>query len=43
MVYDKLSKRKKAIESYRKCIKLKNFSNAMDKAEKYLERSYSEF
>ena len=43
MVYDKLSKRKKAIESYRRCIKLKNFSNAMDKAEKYLERSYSEF
>ena len=42
MVYDKLSRRKKAQQSYRKCIKLKNFSIAMKKAEKYLERSYSE-
>ena len=42
MVYDKLNVREKAKESYRKCIELKNFSIAMKKAEKYLERSYSE-
>ncbi len=42
MVYDKLSKRIKAKQSYRKCIELKNFSIAMKKAEKYLERPYSE-
>jgi tetratricopeptide (TPR) repeat protein len=42
MVYDKLSKRIKAKQSYRKCIELKNFSIAMKKAEKYLERSFSE-
>ena len=43
MVYDKLNVREKAKESYRKCIELKNFSIAMKKAEKYLERSYSAF
>ena len=42
MAYDKLSKRIKAKQSYRKCIELKNFSIAMKKAEKYLERSFSE-
>ncbi len=42
MVYDKLNVRGKAKESYRKCIELKNFSIAMKKAEKYLERSFSE-
>ncbi len=42
MAYDKLSKRKKARKSYLKCIELKNLSIAMKKAEKYLERSYSE-
>ena len=42
MAFDKLSKRKNAIESYQKCVKLKNFSNAVKKAEKYIERSYSE-
>ena len=42
MAYDKLSMRIKAKQSYRKCIELKNFSIAMKKAEKYLERSFSE-
>ena len=42
MAYDKLSKRIKAKQSYRKCIELKNFSIAMKKAEKYLERPFSE-
>ena len=42
MAYDKLSKRDKALESYNNCIELNNFSIAMDKARKYLKRSYSE-
>ena len=39
---DKLGKRNDAIESYKSCIELDNFSIAMQKAKKYVKRSYSE-
>ena len=42
MLYDKLGKRNDAIESYKSCIELDNFSIAMQKAKKYVKRSYSE-
>ncbi len=42
MAHDKLNQRDEAKVSYKNCIDVDNFSSAMVKAKKYLERTYSE-
>ena len=41
MANDKLDRRSKARESYNNCIKLENFSMAIELSEKYLKQPYS--
>ena len=41
MANDKLDRRNKARESYNNCIKLENFSMAIELSEKYLKQPYS--
>ena len=40
MIYDKLNDRIEAKSSYKKCLKLDNFSSAMNKAKLYLHQPY---
>jgi hypothetical protein len=40
MIYDKLDNREEAKASYKKCLKLDNFSSAMEKAEQYLKTPF---